>query len=347
MARGDKRGIGTLLEGCGTALFQGLLWAGGLRAAYTILDPVAFCYALLHPGVRRSTRPYIEARFGPSGPFKRLKHTFMIVRSFGRAMIDTAWIKKRGGASSFHRNIVGERILMETVTAGRGTILLTAHTGNWQTAIAHLPALPVKVNALMHHQGGKEAEEVALKASCGKNPLNLIRNDGFMGGMIEATTALQQGEVVTIMGDRWVRGPCAQVEFLGKVARFPLAPYILASATGATVLVMLAAKTGEMTYEVKIHDTFKVPPLKRRERTTGAAPHAARFARCLERHLGDYPHQWYNFYDFWSLEGPEGARPPTDLAPGAAQIMRRRDGGDKETAKGDDHQGSEARRPHP
>ena len=62
----------------------------------------------------------------------------------------------------------------------------------------------------------------------GETPFHIIDVHGFMGGMIDATTALQKGGLVMMMADRLYKGRSEEVEFLGHKVRFPVAAYHLA-----------------------------------------------------------------------------------------------------------------------
>jgi predicted LPLAT superfamily acyltransferase len=64
------------------------------------------------------------------------------------------------------------------------------------------------------------------------------------------------------------------------------------------VAVVLSAKTGPASYELKLYDVIRVPGgLGRGE--ASFAPHASRFARSLERFCAEHPYQFFNFFDLW------------------------------------------------
>ncbi len=286
------------LEKLGHLFFYVVLKLCGLRCAYFFLYPVILCYVVFSRKIHRLTAPYIEKRFPDTSKFKRFFLTFSNVFSFGQVLIDRAWlgISKRADIEGI---VIGKDKLLETVNAGKGAVLLTAHVGNWQSALAKLNFLPVKVHALMQYNqlaAAKHFFDLGKK----ERSFDIIDADAPFGGMIEATAALQRGEVVTIMADRAVKGSTKAVDFLGEKVRLPDAAYTLAACVGAPVIIFLAAKTGTTTFELRVWDVF-YPAFKDREsRGQILQENCQKFASSLENYLKLYPDQWYNFYDIWS-----------------------------------------------
>jgi predicted LPLAT superfamily acyltransferase len=101
------------------------------------------------------------------------------------------------------------------------------------------------------------------------------------------------------MGDRLTEGASVEVDFLGSPTLFPISAYALAAKTGASVAIMLAAKTGRKTYTLEVKDVF-LPEYENRETRQVQLKKAAQtFVNSLEIYLKENPYQWYNFYDFW------------------------------------------------
>lgn len=262
----------------------------GYRGGLLLLWPVIFIYVLFSGKIHRTLRPYLLHRFPGQNRWQYWWHTFRCVHSFGNVIMDRAWlgIKKN---QRFTAEVVGYEKLTELIAKGRGLVLLTAHVGNWQASLSHLNGLAVKVNALMRADGvASEIEDI---------PFDLIDAETPFGGMIEATAALQRGEVVTIMGDRYIKGSSSTVNFLGEAVRVPNSAYMLAASTGAPVAILLASKTGSMQYQVKVWGDFQPHFENRDEREQVLQEYAEKYMQLLEKYLTQYPYQWYNFYDFW------------------------------------------------
>ncbi len=285
------------LEALGHGFFYLAIYLAGLQGGYILLGPVIFCYVACSRKIHHVTRPYVDKRFPGCGPLKRWWHTFSIVMSFGKVLVDRGWLGCKKNAS-FEGEFPDGEELKRLVGQGKGLVLLTAHVGNWQAALAHLTELDVTVNSLMRYEEEAVAKHFFDLRGEAK-PFKIIRSDGYLGGMVESTAALQRGEVVTIMGDRYAGGPFATVTFLGKEVRLPAASYSLAAATGAPVAVLLAAKLDKERYALKLWDVFQPIKGERGNRQQNLELSAKRFAEAMEKYVQDYPYQWYNFFDFW------------------------------------------------
>lgn len=285
------------LEALGHAYFYGLIFLAGQPGAYVSLYPVLFVYVLCSRRIHAVTRPYLDKRFPDKGRLYKWLATYKNVIWFGKVLVDRAWLGIRKNVE-LAGELEGRDTLLELIGQGRGVVLLTAHVGNWQTALSHICQLAVPVNSLMHY----EQEAVAKHYFDLRKepvPFKIINSEGYLGGLVESTAALQKGEVVTIMGDRFAGGPHVTVDFLGSPVRMPAAAYSLAASTGAPVVVLLAAKTGMKSYNLKVWEVFHPQPGDRDERRENMQRAAAVFTRALEAYVQKYPCQWYNFFDFW------------------------------------------------
>jgi predicted LPLAT superfamily acyltransferase len=294
----ERRAFLRFMEASGHNVFYLFLLVFGQIGAYLLLIPVVITYLLFSRKIHRNVACYMKRRFPDHGPLQLCSDTYRLVISFGQVLVDRGWLGLRRGAR-LKGELVGGDELLELVGKGKGLVLLTAHVGNWQTALSHICGLDVPINSLMHYEQEAVAKHY-FDLRSEPVPFKIIKSDGFMGGMIESTAALQKGEVVTIMGDRYAGGPFAEVNFLGDKVRFPSAAYSLAAATGAPVAILLAAKSGRQNYTMKLWDVFYPEVGERRTRHADLTGWVARFVKSLEEYVREYPYQWYNFFDFWS-----------------------------------------------
>jgi predicted LPLAT superfamily acyltransferase len=296
--RSGRRVCLRFLEGAGHNFFYAMLLLFGQTGAYLLLRPVIACYLVGSRRIRRNAGYYLHRRFPGHGAGALWLDTYRLLLSFGQVLVDRGWLGLRRGAR-LEGELVGAGELRALIGKGQGVVLLTAHVGNWQTALAHIRGLEAPINSLMHYEEEAVAKHY-FDLRGGALPFKIIKSDGFMGGMIESTAALQRGEVVTIMGDRYAGGPYSEVTFLGDKVRFPAAAYSLAAATGAPVAVLLAAKTGHRQYLIRLWDVFYPAAGERSRRQADLAGWCARYAKSLEAYVRAHPYQWYNFFDFWS-----------------------------------------------
>lgn len=262
----------------------------GYRGGRMLLVPVVFSYLLFSRKIHVLVGPYLDHRFAGLNRWKRWWYAFAIMRSFGTVLMDRVWLGYQDH-ERFRAEVIGYESMVEIVDNKKGMIMLTAHVGNWQAAISHLSGLSVPVHAMMRKEG--------VAVEMGEIPFSPIEVEAPFGGMIEATAALQKGEVVIIMGDRYIKGPHVTVSFLGEKVRIPTGAFALSVSTGAPIVVVFAAKTAPMEFEVRVFDVLH-PGLSSREKRDEVVQECAeKYSQLLEKYLRQYPFQWYNFFDFW------------------------------------------------
>jgi predicted LPLAT superfamily acyltransferase len=284
------------LEWLGHCFFYTVLVLGGQGVAYFFLYPVIFSYVLCSRKIHRETTPFFRRCF-PSHNWLALRlDVFKNVLSFGKVLVDRGWMGFNRKAELTGRFDDNDK-LREVIGAGKGVVILLAHVGNWQTCLVRLKALNANVHALMEFDQERVSKHFFQLR--GEKPFNIIDVHGFLGGMIEATAALQKGDLVLMMADRLHQGRSESVDFLGKKVRLPIAAYHLAATAGSPVVVLFAAKTGRKNYSLGIWDIF-YPGQSGLGRKEELAHGAQRFSVALEKYVEQYPYQWYNFFDIWA-----------------------------------------------
>lgn len=282
-------------EHLGHLFFYALIMTAGQGAAYLFLYPLVLAYATFSRTPHRQLRPYLRRRFPRHTSWQRWWAAYLIVIGMGKMLIDRSWLglKPKAHLQGSFDNV---DTLEESLAAGKGAIIILAHVGTWQTAMDHL----VKLRCRMHLMMAQDTQAVTKHFfELGrKRDFNIIDVSGFMGGMIEAVNALEQGDVILIMGDRTAGGHTTTTSFLNSEIRLPVAAYSLAASTKSPVLVAFSAKHDRTHQVLKIWDIIH-PDYAHGNRDQEMTRCAARFARALEKYVKEYPYQWYNFFDIW------------------------------------------------
>ena len=282
--------------------FRMCIRIGGRRAAYHMMYLVVFWYIVFSPEVRRRTRYYLDRRFPERrGRLRGYWDSYRLVCSFGQILIDQFSLAL-GGADIPEAVCTNEREMKAAAEKGSGAVLLVSHLGCWQIAMSALAFLDKPVSAVMMPQG--EDAPVARMMS-GRFPFSIIDPRNGMASVVEMMNALQEGRILTIMGDRVFGGPQSRVytEFLGGKIALPLSPYRLAGAAGVPILVLHSARLDACRYEVTLARVIEV------DKTAGRPlqdyePFARQFAEEMEEFVKEYPWQFFNFFDLW--EGRAG-----------------------------------------
>ena len=282
----------------GHGIFYLVLRYLGYEPARWLLHFVVLVFCLLSRNIHGRTRPYLSRIFPDANVLSLWWFTYRLCCNFGMVLVERAWMGICPEAE-IRAEFPESGRMYEIMDEGRGVIIVNAHVGTWQMAMSLLSESPVGINIHMRYD-----EEAAARhyfdLQGGSCPFNIIRSDDNFGGMLEASAAILKGDAVVMMGDRWNPGTRGvDIKFLGDRARIPVSPYYLASATGATVIVLFTRATGPKSYRADIYDVFQVSPEAKHD-PAAVREYAQRYAELLEKYVKKYPLQWYNFYDYWA-----------------------------------------------
>jgi len=308
-SRWSSRSIGSSWQ---HQFFYLMIRIGGRHLAYLFLMFVVTYYMLLRPDQRRKTLPYLEHRFPREGHLRRWGQSYRMSYALGQSLIDRAIVGIMG-PGSMKAKLHGQEEVLALEQEGQGLIVLGAHVGCWQAAMAPLSLFSGPVNMLMQRETG-DVDRHYFEHQGQKPPYKIIDPRGDLGGVLEMMAALKRGEVLSIMGDRMLGEDIngVEVDFLGGRVTMPFSAYKLASVTGAPIVVLLSFKTGAGSYELKTYTVIRVPGNLGRGKEV-YIPYVQQFATALENYCHEHAFQFFNFFDMWqnvTLYPPENPGTP-------------------------------------
>lgn len=262
----------------------------GLGFAYLLLRVVTYYYYLFASKPRNVLMDFYQhtLHFSHSEAKKLARKNFYI---FGQTLVDrTAFLL--GKHEKFSHVFENEQYLIDIREQGKGGILLSAHLGNWETAGNLLKGrITPTINIVMLDA---EIENIKkfMEMSTGGSRFKIIAIKDDLSHVIAIRNALINNEFVAIHADRYMEGArFIELDFLGKKARFPHGPFVIASKFDAPVTFVFAAKDGTHSYHLSatapIHEKMKPEQI------------AALYAAELEKKVKQYPEQWFNYFDFF------------------------------------------------
>ena len=189
--------------------------------------------------------------------------------------------------------------LFERLSAGEaGFMQLSSHVGNYEMAGDILRSRRKRMFALVF-AGETETVMSQRAARFSASNIEMVPIADDLSHLFTLNAALRDGCIVSMPGDR-IFGSQKSIscEFFGAPARFPAGPFLLAAQREVAMLSVFVMKEGLRRYRVQIQALGEgldvgIPARSRAEAL------AAEFARKLEAVVRRYPHQWFNFYDFW------------------------------------------------
>jgi predicted LPLAT superfamily acyltransferase len=289
--------------------------------------PVGFCYFLFSRTAREESRRFLgraaafrgqngrsgSASLGGGGGRSAAGH----IIAFALSLVEKA--EAWGGRVPFKRiHFQNDDVtaLIDGLERGTGAALLCSHLGNTELlrALAGFRRTGVSRDISVTSVADFEVTPFFNRMLAKLNPRSSLKIVSANAAGPDFVITLQEetarGGLAVIHGDRTsahTGGKFFPVPFLGKTARFPVGPFLLAALLEAPVYAVFALRRKDLSplpdYDMHVRRLGAGNSAAgRRERYEAAENMARHFAALLEDHCLQHPFQWYNFYDFWAEE---------------------------------------------
>lgn len=268
------------------------------RVLSHLIWPISLYYLMFDGTARRGSYMYLCRVLGrkPTWP-ERWRH----IHAYALTVLDRIFIL--GGKNSAPPYTVrGSEAIFAALSKGRGCILLGAHVGSFDAlrAVGRFAAGKIRLRVLMYRRFVGATSKVIEQLD--PDYESAIIHIGEPQTMLHVAEALQQGDVVAILGDR---APdmrrYASIPVLGKEAPLPVGPLRLAAITGAPVVLFSALRCRDGSYDIRFEPFAEHIKLEgiRTEQAQTLKAWLVRYAAWLELLCRRDPFSWFNFYDFW------------------------------------------------
>ena len=263
----------------------------GINAAYFILRFVVLYFFLFSRKSSKAIYFYLRRRL----QYSKVKSFFNVYKSyytFGKVLTDKVAISS-GLKNKYTYTFDGIENIKQLLKEKKGGILISAHVGNFDIAQYFLDEIDEfsQIN-LVTTDAEHENIKQYLERITAKSQIKFIIVEEDMGHIFKIHTALDQGELVVFTGDMYLTGTKHLTEnFMGTDANFPIGPYLLASRLKVPVLFVYVMKETNRHY----HLFARKAEVKARD----AQALLKKYTDSVEWILGQYPLQWFNYFDFW------------------------------------------------
>ena len=289
--RGNRWGIG---------FFRLVLKCGGFGFAVWFSRIVAWFYAHFDRRAFAVSEEYLKLRFpeDADSPRKLRRHFHKLLCELARMLI----VSYRMGSGE---KLPLEEMGAEYIPPGGGVVIVFAHFDCWQAAMEVLNnKSDRKINIMARpDRNGNFDKFLALHD---KRDFSVISTDGFSGGLVEASAALERGEAVIVMGDRPVPGTATlTADYLGGKLEVPLSPWMLA-VRNEVPAVPVFAELEERPLRIVIRYLPPInfaPARERRIRPEELRQGVEKYVRELEKAAMRRPYRVFRFGDEPAAEG--------------------------------------------
>lgn len=258
---------------------------------------------LLAGSVLRIRRRQVEASLRASGVEPASSIARGVYLSLGVGLLELLWLAGRAKEAIDARFEMAPRAadaLREAAALGRGVVVATAHTGNWDLSAC------ASARWIAANLGGAKLTVVTKRLSWkaldrywqrlrAERGVILVDAEGAASAV---RAALRAGGVVALLVDqapeRW--SGVASLPFFGRPAKHDLAPAILAARAKAPVVVLFGHRREDGSHVLDLADTIAPEEL----RGAGAPMSAtARISGAVERFVRAHPAQWLWLHRRW------------------------------------------------
>jgi len=285
-------------ERSNTLALRSIVWVAlrlGRPAARLALYPICLYFLIFSSASHAASTKYLR-KVLPREP--GLADAFRHCHAFAATLLDRVFLCNDQYAR-FDVRVHDEDILFDMTARGEGCLLLGAHLGSFEIIRAlGRRNTAARISLVMYEENARKFNSVLGAINPGLS-LQVIAL-GKIDSMLKVETALNQGEIVGMLGDRTFQGEGAVAcQFLGEPARFPSGPFRLAAMLQRPIVLMFGLYRGGNRYDIyfeRLVDTWPAPRAAREPLLEGSLH---RYVERLEHYCRAAPYNWFNFYDFW------------------------------------------------
>ncbi|ATN06914.1 lipid A biosynthesis acyltransferase [Chryseobacterium indologenes] len=265
----------------------------GIRSSYVVLYFVAAYYFLFQKKSNQYILYYFQKRLS-YGYWKARRSILKSYFTFGKVLIDKTAISA-GLREKYTYEFDGIENLRNLLAAKKGGVLISAHIGNFEIA-EHFFAdidFDCQINLVTTDQEVTAIKEYLETVSVKKSNIKFIYVKEDMSHIFEINQALSNNELICFTGDRYFEGSkYLEADLLGKSAKFPAGPFLIASRLGVPVVYVYVMKEKNLHYHLYARVAQNI-----KNRDSQGLLHS--YVRNLETMIKKYPLQWFNYFDFW------------------------------------------------
>jgi predicted LPLAT superfamily acyltransferase len=280
---------------------------GGRVVARLLLYPITVYFYLRRGPERRASRAFLSHVLErPVGALAVMRH----IHRFASVILDRVYLLS-DHRRHFDLRVHGLAQMMEYYERGEGMLLLGAHVGSFEVLrVLSLERPDIRVRAVLDKSQTPAMTELLHALNPTIRDSVIDASSGSTSVVLALKEAAEAGDVLALLGDRARPGePTRQVTFLGRPARMPVAPYLLASVLQVPVVLCFGLYRGGNRYDLYFEQFSQRIDIPRNQRDAQLHEWLDRYARRLEHYARLDPYNWFNFYDFWHCDETAAAAP--------------------------------------
>ncbi|BBB91562.1 MAG TPA: lysophospholipid acyltransferase family protein [Methylomusa anaerophila] len=198
-----------------------------------------------------------------------------------------------------NRDNIGQYVTLEgrehldaALAQGKGAVLATAHSGNWEILGAALAMHGFPLAAVVQRQ-----TNLAMDRFINEYRSQAGMHVTYKQSVREMVKLLTAGKIVGLLMDQDNHYNGVFVEFFGRPASTPQGAAALARLNGAPIVPAFITAKGDGTHTAIIHPPVWVEKTGNREQDILATTQS--LTRIIEQHIRKYPAEWFWLHNRW------------------------------------------------
>lgn len=248
--------------------------------------------AVLVPDARRAALRNLHRIRGPASKMKDARDVLATFSSYASCLAEVLSNGAPEGPRAPRATIFGERHIKTALAAGKGIVLVTAHTAGWEVA-GPLFARDYAQHIMLVMQPEPDPRARAISDAARRRAGLEIAHVGDPLASLPLLRHLKEGGIVALQLDRFVPGMRTRAAtILDGPGEVPEGPIRLAQLSGAPLLPVFCAREGFRKYVI---EAFPPRFVDRRANDAEVDAAAAHLADAMTRFLRAHPTQWFHW----------------------------------------------------
>jgi KDO2-lipid IV(A) lauroyltransferase len=182
--------------------------------------------------------------------------------------------------------------LTEALSHGKGVVLATAHSGNWEMLGASLAMYGFPLVAVVQKQTNGDMDKFI-----NENRTRAGMHVTYKTGVREMVRMLEEGQIIGLLMDQDAHRDGVLVEFFGRLASTPPGAAALARMKGAPIIPAFITANDDGTHKVILHPPEWVEKTNNREEDLLLM--TQKLTNIIEQHVRNISHEWFWLHNRW------------------------------------------------
>ena len=191
----------------------------------------------------------------------------------------------------------GHEYLTEALSYGKGAILATAHSGNWEIMGSALAMHGFPLVCVAQKQTNEQMDRLMNEYRT-MTGIQII----YKTGVRDMIKLLGVGRVIGILMDQDAQRDGVMVDFFGRLASTAQGAAALGRLKDAPIVPVFITENADGTHTVILHPPVWVEKTSNREQDILAM--TQQLTTIIEQHIRQYPHEWFWLHNRWKNSPP-------------------------------------------